>query len=149
MKENKIAFGLIILVIIVIAIAVGLYAYSVKTKPQLLDVSINTESQSFVVTGKRLSEVDIWMVPTGTNITEADHQKLTSMNLTTTDDNNQIWTAHVPVQQFLATSVYIRAYDKQGTVVGTKALPYSGATEIYNVFNQFWAPVPPKTSNVQ
>lgn len=140
MRENKIAFGLIILVIIIVAIAIGLYAYALGNKPQLLDVTINSETQSFVVKGKKLSSVDIWIVPTGTSITEKDHQKLTTMNLTNKGEADQIWTAHVPTQQFLATSIYIKGYDENNKEVATKTLPYTGATEIYNAFSAFWAP---------
>ncbi|MDQ3076482.1 MAG: hypothetical protein M3Q63_00285 [bacterium] len=138
MRENKIAFGFVIGVILVIVAALSLYTYALHTTPQLLDTTINTNTQSFEALGRKLTKVEVWIIPTGSSITESDYQKLTSMELKSGTDKNQIWTAHVPVQPFLATSIFIRAYDSRGKEVGKKTYPYNGATEIYNAFNQFW-----------
>ena len=149
MKENKIALWLIVLVIIIIAIALGLYSYAFGTKSQLIDASVHSETKSFVVIGKRLSSVDVMIIPTGTNITEKDHQKLTSMILTKGDENDQEWTAHLPTQQFLAAGIYVKAYDSNKKEIGRKTLPYTGATEIYNMFSPFWATTPAVASSTK
>ncbi len=138
MRENKIAFGFVIGVILVIVAALSLYTYALHSTPQLMDASINTGIQAFEVVGRKLAKVEVWIIPTGTSIKESDYQKLTTMELISGTDKNQTWSAHVPVQPFLATSIFVRAYDARGKEVGKKTYPYNGATEIYNAFSQFW-----------
>ncbi len=148
MKENRIAIGIVIGLFVIVGIAFGLYRHALQNEAALLTFTIDKENKQFVVTGTNLVGVDVLIMPTGTNVAASAESKLTTMNLEGKTKGTQKWVAHVPTQQFLATSIFVRAYDDHENTVGTKSLPYTGATEIYNALKEFW-PAPVATSTTK
>jgi hypothetical protein len=138
MNENNITKWLLIIVIAVVAITIGLYAYTISSQPVLTEVSLDIQNRQFVALGKRLSRAEVWLVPTGTNITESDYVKYIDLTRSSSDKNNERWVGAIPSQPFLATSVIVKGFDAKGTVVGTQNNPYVGASEVSSVFALFW-----------
>jgi hypothetical protein len=144
MKENTVTKWLAIIVVIVVAIAIALYAYAINSKPVLTEISIDIPQKQFVATGKKLTRAEVWIVPTGTNITEADYSKYVELSLESSEEGVQKWSGAIPIQPFIATALIVRGYNEKGMIVGTKQYPYIGATEVSSVFAQFWQPVTPR-----
>jgi hypothetical protein len=89
--------------------------------------------------GENLSKVEIWAIPTGTEITAANYFLLgnATLRLATSSPNGQIWDFSIPQNPVLATEIFARGYDSQGNQIEDESLPISGATDIYN---SLWAP---------
>jgi len=101
------------------------------TAPAIL--SFTVERPDFVVHGTDLSRVEIWVVPTGTGITEADYQKLGDAALSGTDTNGiKTWTLAIPQEEFLATDILARGFDENGETLSDVSLGITGATEIHD-----------------
>jgi len=127
--------------VILVGILAGLY-FDQKTKeidnviksidatPAL--VSFEIAKPDFVVKGSNLSKVEIWAVPTGTGITEADYSLIGTAQRTNEAGDSEVWTLPIPVQQILATNIFARGFDGSGNQVGQISLPYNGASDIYD-----------------
>jgi hypothetical protein len=135
LKEHRI---IITIVAIILILVVGIFAfaeYSSRMKGEMTSFTVSLQD-GFVVKGKQLSNVEVWIVPTGTNIQLEDHQLLMTLNLENHDNDHQIWTGKIPLQPVLAAQIYVQGFDNNDRLVGQLSLPYNGATEIYNAL---WA----------
>lgn len=103
---------------------------SSQSLPTILDVSV--QNNSFVVKGRNLNQVEVWAVPSGTDIGQEAYQKIgdaTPSQATTSTD--QTWTLAVPSSPMLITQLFARGYGENGISTGDVFFPYTGATEIY------------------
>jgi hypothetical protein len=106
--------------------------------PQLLGFHVS--HRRYVVEGKALGRVDIWVVPTGTRITRKDHEKLgLARQGPVAPDGTATWTLDVGDCP-LATHLYACAYDAAGKRVpgtpdeingGGITLDITGASAIF------------------
>jgi hypothetical protein len=97
--------------------------------PAFLDMFV--ERPYIVVTGKNFSRVEVWAIPTGTEIKEEAYQKLGDATKNTqADDGAQRWSVVIPSTPMLVTEVFAKGFDKNGNAAGTISLPQKGATEI-------------------
>ena len=95
--------------------------------------AITIKQPNIVVTAANLKRVELWEVPTGTNVTENDYQKVDTMNLAKTDpDGVQTWTLLIPSAPILATQIFAKGFDSDGNEVGRVVLPATGASELYD-----------------
>jgi len=93
--------------------------------------SIAVKRPNIIVRGAYLSKVEVWAVPTGTEITEDEYELLGDATRSNSAGPNEVWTFSVPCNEFLATEVFVTAFDSHGKAIGTKSLPYQGATELF------------------
>jgi hypothetical protein len=122
-----------IVLLLLLALVLGvIYALlgGVKSQPaQISDIAI--EKPNIVVHGLNLGKVEVWAIPTGTNITENDYQLLGVAALSSTDPGGvQAWALPIPAQPVLATEIFAKGFDVKGSEIGRVALPQTGATEL-------------------
>ncbi len=82
--------------------------------------------------GYGLASVKILGIPTGTGMTES--KIIGSATLQPGNKGNQTWIFQPKEEQLLLTSMSIEAYDKNGVLVKTIKLPYSGGSSVYEAF---------------
>ena len=131
-SERKIIRILAVIIILLLVGAFALYNYSAhNVKPSITGFRVD-KAQGFVVTARRLARAEVWMIPIGTDIRESDHSLLTALILNGHDTDSQTWVAAIPQVPVTATKIYAVGYNDQNQEVGRIALPYTGATDIFN-----------------
>lgn len=115
----------------------GIYAatrgesYVAPNESQITAFSV--EQPFFVARGRGLSRVEVWAIPTGTNITEEQHVLLgKAQNFSAEGNGEQVWRTDIPQQPVLAVEIFAKGYTRRGDEVGRISLTASGATDIYN-----------------
>lgn len=128
----------ILLIIIIIGLAVFIFFFLIydQSSPATETAGI-TDFQvarpDLVVTSAGLARVEIWAVPTGSGITEADYTKIGDAKLTSTTSLTQIWILTIPADPISAAVIFAKGFSSDGKATGEFNLPLSGETEIYNV----------------
>lgn len=110
-------------------IMAGIFSYSKTHQAEVF--SFTVQESYFELTARNVSRVEIWALPTGTNSKENDALFLAGMNRVESG-SIQVWQAAIPNDPLLVTTIFIRAYDSTNHIISERALPYTGATEIYN-----------------
>lgn len=132
------------LLIVFAVLSGGVHLY-LKHKPALQEVftkevsqieSIGMEDNIFIIRGIDLSTVELWVVPTGTEIDEEDNMKIGNAYMRLKSELGEVWAFPVPREPLLVTEIYAKGYDKKGREVGKVLFPIVGATDIYNAL---WA----------
>jgi hypothetical protein len=96
-------------------------------------IAIAVEKPNIVVTGRKLEAVEIWGVPTGTEITEEDYALLGQASFSeTAADGVERWVFPIP-SPTLVTELFAKGLVGDHTEIGRKSLGVSGATDIYNL----------------
>jgi hypothetical protein len=80
----------------------------------------------FIVRGRSLSKVEIWIEPTGTGLAPG---VLREARLTKRTGLQEVWSLRIP-DELSATRIFAQAYDKQGKLVARRYLPYTGVGAI-------------------
>ncbi len=97
---------------------------------ELIDFKV--ERPYFIATAKGLTSLEIIGMPTGTGIGEADQVSIGKAMLERTEsDGTERWVLPIPSQPLLVSEITAKGI-RNNAPVGTKSLPYVGATEIYN-----------------
>ena len=99
--------------------------------------SITVVRPNIVVRGTTLDRVEIWAIPTGTDVEPQQYQLLGSARLTSGGNHNQVWKFPIPPKpagysEWLAADIFAKGYDSKGKVIGQKSLTADGVTEIAN-----------------
>jgi hypothetical protein len=120
----------ILLIGLVFSFAIGALAATPTGKSRLR--SIRVRRPNIVVRGAHLSKVEIWAVPTGTEITEKNYTLLGTAKRINSAGSNEIWVFPIDCDdtRLLATTIFAKGFDLDGKAVGTIPLPYIGATEV-------------------
>ena len=94
--------------------------------------SVEVKRPDIIMRGAYLGRVEVWAVPTGTGITPDEYTLVGRATRKTPAGRNETWLFPIDCAStsLLATEVFVKAFDQTGKNVGTKSLPYSGATEI-------------------
>jgi hypothetical protein len=97
---------------------------------------LEVKQANVVIHGANLSKVELWAVPTGTGVTPDMAVMVGSATRSSTAGSKEIWLfslepCPLDAKAISATEVFVTAYDSHGKVVGTKSLPYYGATDVY------------------
>jgi hypothetical protein len=119
---------------------------SAERKPQI--TSFPAEPPNLVITGAYLSSVAIVGEPTGTEMAGAPAAELGEAHRATLAGPHEHWVMPLPPPSkgWSATSVSAIAYGAGNHFVGTKTLPYSGASEIGDAL---WPMADPKVFSHQ
>lgn len=136
---------LIFILIIIGLVSYGIY-YVIKTSTNTNEVvlkpaiiSLILEKPNFLIKGKGLARVEVWAVPTGTEITESSYIKIGIAELKKVDDKEQVWLIPIPRQPLLLTEIFAKGFDEKGNLVGKVSLPIVGASDIYK---ELWLEAP-------
>lgn len=128
---------LIFIILVVGLVTYGIY-YFIKrsttdegTVLQPTITSLTLEKPNFVIKGRGLAKVEVWAIPTGTNITEAQHVKIGIAELKTPNAKEQAWLIPIPREPLLLTEIFAKGFDQEGHLVGKVSLPITGASDIY------------------
>ena len=92
--------------------------------------SVEAQRPDIVIHGSYLAKIQVWAVPTGTGITPDEYVLIGHARRQTAAGQNERWFFEVDCGSLLATQVFVTAFDKKGRPVGTKSLPFTGASEI-------------------
>ncbi len=99
--------------------------------------SISVERPNIVVEGKGLTKVEIWGVPTGTEVTEDAFKLLGEAKYQATNAAGvEIWIFPIPETPLLMTGLIAKGYGQDGMLAGQVSLTEVGATSVYNLL---WA----------
>jgi hypothetical protein len=159
---KKITLSLIAVLILIVLAGLAWYGIPfigsrLATQKAAKIISFEASRQEMVLTGENLSRVEIWAVPTGTNVTEKDYSLLGKAALSTralakgedersssptTTEDVQSWIFPVPEIPLQVAEIFARAFNIQNQKVGDKPLPFSSAADIYNAL---WGPETPET----
>ena len=130
----------IISVVTFIAICmVAIFSFSKTHQAEIFTFTI--QKPYFEVTGRNISRVEVWAIPTGTGI-KVEDQVLLAVMERVSDKPQQIWHASIPTEPLLVTTIYIKAFDANNHVVSQKGLPFTGATELYDALWNVSRPLP-------
>ena len=121
--------------IISMFVAVGLWALAAPATrhPQLRRIQVRRPN--IVIRGAYLGKVEVWAVPTGTEITPDEYVLLGNARRKTAAGSKEVWLFPIPScatdTRLSATEIFVKGLDTKGTVIATKSLPYSGASDVY------------------
>jgi hypothetical protein len=97
--------------------------------------TIEVRRPNVVIRGAYLEKVEVWAIPTGTGITPDEYALLGNAKRSTAKGPREIWLFPIPPcateTRLLATEIFAKAFDAKGTLLGTKSLPYNGASAVY------------------
>jgi len=122
----------IILIIAIVGVLGFTAAHIIMTQnpPPAIITGMSVDKPNIVVTGEHLSRVEVWAIPTGTNVTENDYIKLGDATLAGKPGANETWTMPIPRDPVLATEIIAKGFNKDENEIGRTSLPYVGATAI-------------------
>ena len=107
-------------------------AASATRHPQLRTIEVRRPN--VVIRGAYLHKVEVWAIPTGTGITPDDYVVLGNAQRRNGPGPKEIWLFPIgpcaTETRLLATEIFAKAFDEEGTVVGTKSLPYNGTSAV-------------------
>ena len=97
--------------------------------------AVQVKRPHIVIRGAYLSKVEVWAIPTGTGITPEEFVLLGNADRANPAGHNEMWVFRIPScktdTRLLATEVFVTGFSEKGDVVGSKSLPYRGASELY------------------
>ena len=87
---------------------------------------------NIVVRGAYLSRVEIWAVPTGTDITEDEYTLVGAAKRSNAVGGNEIWLFPIACESPLvsSTEIFAKGFDESGNQIKRKSLPYTSLTDI-------------------
>lgn len=98
--------------------------------------SVQVKDRSIVIRGAYLSRVEVWAVPTGTGITPSEFEFLGNAKQTNSRADSQRWVFSIPScetdTRLLATEIFAKGFNEKGKNIGTKSLPYFGASAVHD-----------------
>ena len=114
----------------IILVACGILFFSYYTsRAQILHFAV--QKPNFTATGKNLSKVQVWAIPTGTNVMPADYLLIDTMTEAGTKNGTQSFVAQIPKDPILVSDFFVKGFNKNGDVVGEISLPYKNPTALY------------------
>ena len=131
-----------ITIVIIVLLALGGLFYWMYQRASLDDTPLVSENESsvdsfdvvqpnLILRGKHLASVEVFAVPTGTNVSESDYISLGKMILAGPPSDTEVWTLPIPETPLLVTEIFAVAQSKNGVIIPKKSLPFLGATELY------------------
>ena len=113
-------------------LALGLHSFSQPSHQRAIIRSTGVKRPNIVVLGANLSKVEIWAIPTGTGIMPDEYILLGTANRRNAAGQNEVWAFPIPSGPLSVTDIFAKGFDAEGKLVGTKPLPYQGASQIYD-----------------
>ncbi|MCU0678922.1 MAG: hypothetical protein MUC28_00550 [Planctomycetes bacterium] len=109
-------------------------------------IGFSAVKPNLTATGRELEKIEIWAVPSGTDVTPDNYQMLGTAILAETTAGEQTWQFPIPAEPILASEIFAQGYDRAGLAIGQVSLPFTGTAEIYN---ELWGSGSAGTSVVQ
>jgi len=147
MMENKNSTSKIVYTVIAIVVAIGLLfgmtfffkkdkgmSTTVEKKASLDSIVVNLPF--FEVEAKNVSKIEIYGIPTGTEVTDADHVLLSVAEKVREDSQGQLWKGKIPEEPLLLSQIYAIGFDAEGNKTEKLFFALTGATDIYNALWQ-------------
>ena len=104
-----------------------------RTAPPAAINDIVIQKPNLVVHGRNLARVEVWAIPTGTNVTADSYQKLGDATLAETSRAGmQEWTLPIPERPLLITELFAQGFDASNASVGRVSAPQTGASALYD-----------------
>lgn len=92
-------------------------------------ISMEIKKPNLVVVTQNVARVEIWAIPSGTEIRESDYILLGDADNRHIESNGkQEWLFPIPKEPVLATEIFAKGYDGNNEEVGKLSLPYLGVT---------------------
>jgi len=121
------------MICLLLGLAFESIAASATSHPRLRTIEIRRPN--VVIRGAYLHKVEVWAIPRGRGITPDEYVVLGSAQRSNAAGPKEIWLFPIPPcateTRLLATGIFAKAFDKEGTVIGTKSLPYNGASAVH------------------
>ena len=119
--KRKILLGIAALAVI----AGGIFWYhewQIAHAPSII-YNISVTKPNLVISANNLSAVEIWEIPTGTDVAEKDYVKLGDAILASHDEASQTWAFPIPAQPINATQILAKAFNPDHQEIGRASLP--------------------------
>jgi len=132
-KKSSSAVASVVIVLLIIA-GIG-YTFYRQTRDNIKKVSLvsfSVEKPNLILESENLTKVEIWAVPTGSNIAENDYQKLGEATLTNSGEATQRWIFQIPLDPIQATDIFAKGY-KENDLVGQLSLASEGEMSIIDL----------------
>jgi len=139
--QNKAFSKILILIILAVLAGGGILTYQYWWLPKeeaknhaiseakIKEISI--QKPNLVITGENLSEVKIYMVPTGTGIDPETMSQIENATKQSENNGEQVWIYQYP-ENLLITNIFAKGFDNNGNLVGRIDLPVIGATALWD-----------------
>jgi len=120
-----------------ICVLLGLGLQSIAASPTMHPQlrTIEVRRPNVVIHGAYLHRVEVWAIPTGTEVTPDEYTLLGNAKRSNAAGPKEIWLLPIPPcatdTRLLATEIFAMAFDAKGTLLGTKSLPYNGASAVH------------------
>ncbi len=122
-----------LMIYLLLGLAFESIAAPASRHPQLRTIEVRRPN--VVIRGAYLHKVEVWAIPTGTGITPDEYVVLGNAKRTSAAGPKEIWLFPIPPcateTRLLATEIFAKAFDEEGTVIGTKSLPHNGASAVH------------------
>jgi hypothetical protein len=122
-----------LMICLLLGIAFESIAAPATRHPQLRTIEVRRPN--VVIGGAYLHKVEVWTIPTGTGITPDEYVLLGNAKRSNAAGPKEIWLFPIPPcateARLSATEIFAEAFDAKGTVIGTKSLPYNGASAVH------------------
>ncbi len=139
--QNKAFSKFLILIILAVLVGGGIFIYQYWWLPkeeaknhaiseaQVKEILI--QKPNLVITGENLSEVQIYMVPTGTDVDPETMSKIENATKQSEINDEQVWIYQYP-KDLLITNIFAKGFDNNGNFIGKIDLPIVGATALWD-----------------
>jgi hypothetical protein len=118
--------------LIMLLLGLGVESLATPVTKRALLRAVEVKRPNIVIRGAYLGRVEVWAVPTGTGITPDEYALVGNARRKTEAGRNEIWLFPIDCTSPLipSTEVFVKGFDLKGKNIGTKSLPYNGASEI-------------------
>ena len=118
---------------ICVLLGLGAIAAPPTRHPQIRGIEV--KQPDVTISGAYLNRVEVWVVPTGTGITPDEYVLLGNAERSNAQGPKEIWLFTIPPcasdTRLMATALFAKAFDGNGTLVGTKSLSYRGVSALH------------------
>lgn len=91
--------------------------------------SFTVDGKNFIVNGKFLKRVEIWSIPSGTDVLATDYVKLGDAQREVLSGLNA-WVLPIPNEVQAVVEIFAKVFDENGKEIGRLSLSYDGMDEI-------------------
>jgi|GEM_PF-1333959 len=131
------------LLIVIVVLAMGVFFYDKSGEQIDLFISglfdknttrlesVGVENGDFVIRGMDLSTVELWVIPSGTDVTKDEYIRLGNAELESKSSVEEVWTFPIPTDPLLITEIFAKGF-RYKKEIGRVSFPVVGATDIYN-----------------
>ena len=140
-----VVIGIIALLVVVVGSGILIYqnflefqSSNIEQKSAISKIkSISVQKPKIIILGENLSKVEIYFVPTGTEIDLETMSRKENAVKIFDNSNGQGWAYEYP-KNLLITNIFAKGFDKNGKLVGKVDFPIIGASALADVLYGDW-----------